>query len=1585
MTSVPGVTVTGTPGSSQGSGAVPDSSKPTVPSGPSGPPTSIGQMSSPPSPSSSSSPPEQPLTPQALNSPPQMTRDYYGNPVQPGQKYVTGVQTIQGPKGNGSYQILTYSTGQVGPGGSVGPITKDQAQAQAEQANIKALGFTPGAEFPSTAEVNAKIQALGINYESQTGNLVNGVITTGGGSPRDLYVQTLLSEVAQGYKGQGFTTEESYLSNRLSQVGLAYNPQSKTITDPLLIGIISQQRENQTKGGYAGISFGSGETSGIVGPSTALSLKLGSSLGQEATGYITRFQQSDLTPDLIKQGVKAGDIKLQYSSDQVKALTQPITEYGNIPNFFDKNNTGTSATPNPALAIIQVPGGPITPEAKALGSSLGQVALGQLVRNSPFESSTLSSEATRALAYNPTTAIYGNKPELQTPRSINPTNYTLNFTENLNIGEKLSGGHTSTIPINSPLLARQLVEQANNNIAVQNAVSKLSLQSDISKFVNAESAKGVKQISIYDLTTGSNIGKVQANKSGIDVINEIAQQRQVYLKDYVDPFVKAQQLKQSNESRNEIVSYIGEAQTLGLKLNLIDKSGKLISTVPSESGYHSLVGAEKGGNVILISKAAPQTPQEIQNYLTRQSSLMLSNNKNNTEDQNAIDLIRGGVSGVYNILFGIQTLIISAPENTHAILEKGNPEFYGNNDIITTISNFFKPSPFVANYTNKVAQPESVTQDILNLQVPKESTNYLIGEGLIEGGLVVQQLKEAGTYASQLIGKAGPVVKGLVARTFDTSNLITLPKANAETTPSGTTRATGTFKNLNMMRTPVPKDVFGFDTTEITRLSETPKIPTNPLLEDLSKETQVRNTAIQNKLLEPSTPKPINPNQKPISVDPFYRPSKTVSASDLQGVTPPEDLTGGTAPIKKPVAPSNPFDATTANQVPGVTITGQPGSTTGGVGIPDVFSSKTVNEYIDSLQIPRSSIVEQTKIKSENEIFNFEGKRLETNFGSVSSKDPLGLLRKETLKNVLPKELELPPSKYAGLKPKSPKGQGRPESEAFSLLGTNPADLNLITPRTFDKTIEALNIPRAEVVGAYGNEPEDLANLYNGFNPEKETLKNIKLDPFYRNTVPMKSLGATNKISKNVARVDVESLLNIERVKPDLSDFMNIGKESKFKEEIIELGKGEGLLKFNSQEISLGKGSGDLARGEFKKIVNIPPNAYGSLFPRGSSPAEEVRALRLSGVKETSPLIFDNEHVIHSYEKYFESGKEFEFIRLKGKTDMELNRKLDDLEKQYFENINEQNKLYDLERSKSISTEERDLRLKSLTEQEKDIMTEKNKLEGKDNSNLRLELKKIERKDFELESKSNQQLIQKLEEPKQELIEQVIQEPKQKQKQEGELIGLGTGLAQLVKTKQLIKPKQLEKPKYVLINQPKQKQKQEGILITVPKQGQKQSEKLDQLLKQKLQQDQTFKQQSDQLFKPIQMQALEQPQKFKQEEQNKLVQDLVLSPKTLQAQDQKLIQETIQTTKPKPKEPPIPPGLLFSPPSKNPKKKKLTKKEEEFIGNSSDVQIEGLYKRNETTLGVNTINKLVGKDYARGYKEYKNKIKDPFSRKNKKL
>ena len=471
MSSVPGVVITGTPGASTGSGATPDTlNKPVVPSGPSGPTTSIGPMSSPPTPSSSPSPPEPPLTPQALNTPTPSPQPVYNQAIAQANSFR--------PKGTPASAIdssgnITYVSG---------GQTKDQLQAQQDLItgdNAQRSGNTG----PNAAEITKAIQDSGIVYTSQTPNFVNGIITTGGPSVRDLFVSDIITSLVVGYVSGPTNDSLKNAVSDLGGIGISYNPVTKTITDPLQAGLIEQQIENQTKGGYAGISFGGGGADYI--PPNLSSILSNNSLqqnyGQKALGYVTD----------------------QYSQAQLKELNNPITEYGNIPNFFDKNGINTSATPNPALALVQEPGGPITPQAEVLGSSLGQVALGQLVRNSPFETSTLSSEASRALVYNPPSALYGNEPELQTPPSKKPSNYSVSLYEDLGISTKLEPSLTSTIPVNSPLLARQLLEQQNNNIAVNNAVDKLSTNQLILDIIN-NAPLATKSIDIFENISNPN-------------------------------------------------------------------------------------------------------------------------------------------------------------------------------------------------------------------------------------------------------------------------------------------------------------------------------------------------------------------------------------------------------------------------------------------------------------------------------------------------------------------------------------------------------------------------------------------------------------------------------------------------------------------------------------------------------------------------------------------------------------------------------------------------------------------------------------------------------------------------------------------------------------------------------------------------------------------------------------------------------------------------------------------------------------------------------------------------------------------------
>lgn len=1252
MSSVPGVTVTGTPGASQGSGGVPDTDKPSVPQGPAGAAITLGSNT--PSSNVEAPPPVQQPLPSVEPTP------------------STAVQNINRanefrPKGTPAREVTASGKIEFVGGGQ----TQDQKLAQnmietsnqSGNGNILEASAGPRSQAvgPSQAQLFKTVESLGINYESQTGNLVNGTITTGGPSPRDLYVQTLLSEVAQGYKGQGFKTEESYLSTRLNQVGLAYNPATKTISDPLLIGIIATQKANQAIYDFGSVGGGFG---GNPGPSTKLSLSLGGKYGQVGLGYAQSLsyldKQGNIQTEVVPFATKASE------AQRASIYNTKTSEYGNNQDFLVGNiNTENSTGSLYALNIGQVnkqqknvplTGGPLTPLAISLGSRYGQVALGELVRNSPEEYYTLSSEAARATKYNPPSSLYGNNPILQTPPSKNPTNYTINLKEKLGISESTNNSVIGNVPIE--LIAKQDLIRTNQNIAIENALGKLEAKTQIENFVTNVSNKGGKEISIYDVKTGANIGQVQANKFGIDVINQIAQNQEIYLRETINPLARASINKQNQVNRDQIVSAIGEAQTLGLKINLINnKTGKTI-TVPSESGFHSLLATEKGGQSISISKASPSSPQEWLQY-TQNYDKLLSTNKN----FNVIDFIRGEASGVYNIILGAQAIIISLPENTHKILEKGNPEFYGNNDIFTTIGNVLKPSSFVQNYYNKVSQPESLSSDILSLSIPKESPSYLAGEGSVESVFFVQQAKEAGRYASSLIGKSGTIVKGLVARTalnaaiegnpfsvyayegFGNPNVegMGIVRANpakqgieAMVNPSSL-RTLPTFKNLNPMRESIPTDIFSNDNANIPTGSASPIIPRNNTLERLPNETGESLNKLQSSLLTPGNDLNQPAKQRPVSIDIFYKPSSNISR--LTGETPPLSDITGTAPTdttKKPVIPTTPTNPlSTANGILPGTI-GNEVLPFGGVGIEEKLSS--YQSFIDSLQRPRSTVIAERKYDLSDFLKSTGQKSFDT-----SIEDMLGL----TKKNLVEKKLPIQEDVFYSNKRRS-----------IELpTGETPIEYLANQSSPFGKFESELG-RRAQRV----KEESKLFDLTG----QGALTKSIKetLDLNYKNTIPNKSLGATNKISKNVKRKDIESLFTEEelgkfttetnelgnilpnknitkpeaeqeryglfgsgsketkalaekinkesydyyeyKVKPDLTEFMNIGKSKpRFTETNINLGRGLGFF--------VSKGKGGLY--ERPRPPQPPTNTHEEI-PKGFKAIESGGTITLQKLEE---------------------------------------------------------------------------------------------------------------------------------------------------------------------------------------------------------------------------------------------------------------------------------------------------------------------------------------------------------------------------------
>lgn len=133
-------------------------------------------------------------------------------------------------------------------------------------------------------------------------------------------------------------------------------------------------------------------------------------------------------------------------------------------------------------------------------------------------------------------------------------------------------------------------------------------------------------------------------------------------------------------------------------------------------------------------------------------------------------------------------------------------------------------------------------------------------------------------------------------------------------------------------------------------------------------------------------------------------------------------------------------------------------------------------------------------------------------------------------------------------------------------------------------------------------------------------IKTVQEDVFFRNVVPMKRLGATNKISKNKALVDTDKILGIERENPQIGEsksrldqITQAGisrsiKEKKLSKSILPtqdetLAKSsiffESLPKmFSETKISLGKGAGFFTSGKggnissFTKPSLPPPKPF---------------------------------------------------------------------------------------------------------------------------------------------------------------------------------------------------------------------------------------------------------------------------------------------------------------------------------------------------------------------------------------------------------
>lgn len=223
------------------------------------------------------------------------------------------------------------------------------------------------------------------------------------------------------------------------------------------------------------------------------------------------------------------------------------------------------------------------------------------------------------------------------------------------------------------------------------------------------------------------------------------------------------------------------------------------------------------------------------------------------------------------------------------------------------------------------------------------------------------------------------------------------------------------LRPTNPYRTPLPKDIFEHDIAEPSKVSEAQPIPKNSLLEDVSKERINSFSKIQNDLIQPSNKietKVTEPTPPEISNPLGYRGSPPVKTISTNGNSSIDQLQLARSKVVEQTRPllnnevfnvkgerlgvtfgeTKPFDILKLPEAKPQTEPTPPEflNVLGRKGNPPVKTIPTITKpSIDLLQIARSKVVEETKPKSINEVFNVKGEKLNLTFGETSQKNIL--------------------------------------------------------------------------------------------------------------------------------------------------------------------------------------------------------------------------------------------------------------------------------------------------------------------------------------------------------------------------------------------------------------------------------------------------------------------------------------------------------------------------------------------------------------------------------------------------------------------
>jgi hypothetical protein len=648
-----------------------------------------------------------------------------------------------------------------------------------------------------------------------------------------------------------------------------------------------------------------------------------------------------------------------------------------------------------------------------------------------------------------------------------------------------------------------------------------SSNNEISNYVKDVQASGGKTLNVYDAKTGARIGTVQANQSGIDFINQIAQQQEIYIKQPVNK----QQTQQANTQNQKFKEYVSNAVSSGQvsSFDVLNAQGKKVGNIPVKDNFKdtykalvSLASASGGGlqfqpinkyhpfeasnvnglvEIGATTEGSFQSPEEIAQQ-NRQNILDLKYNIQNSKSASISE------SPVYKLvganiiettpeaekLAGGNLTLFNYLKSTGKLQSEGVVSFQETNRANPPVGAGLE-ADLSGMYVNKAGKVSSAEQV---LGGPAESL-INVGYGLVEptGGIINPIIPN---YLS--LGKKGAIGKEPMSFT----DIVTVPvPVNAylkgdlltpqeqkgveeDILPSAFSSGVSTLL--------AGKGLGGFK-TERGIAYDIPDVAANLFLLGFGAESGVgllRNTIRGSKIVEgvpiditpadyvnninKNSENTININGKPIVKQPyttsFVRQYATYRNTNPMRTPLPEDIFA--------------FDTTTPTEGSGTLL--RPQNTL----LEDV--SKEISNKLTKIQNDLLKPAETTKEKPVQE-------------------DPL-------YRNVVPKK---------SLGANKPTSSNVAKVDIESILGTGEANVSEtgspLKAKTYNVEPTLAGESKLNEVLGSNISKSPLGNLLN----ISEKTKPVQEDPFYRNVVPKKSLGANKPTSSNVAKVDVESVL----------------------------------------------------------------------------------------------------------------------------------------------------------------------------------------------------------------------------------------------------------------------------------------------------------------------------------------------------------------------------------------------------------------------------------------------------------------------------